>query len=167
MSNNICHLEEKYDEIMKLYDLADELAATVDSNVVENPEAQLKLVEPIIEQLGGSADELTEEFINAAEGKIKRTTRNRVEASLRKIYNALDEYTMKAHGNAKLASARINNIADSIITKIKEELEKIVIIFLDFMQLSLDRVMHKNEYEELKRRHTEIAFQLHHMSQQP
>lgn len=167
MAQDIRQLEEKYDQIMRLYDLADELAATVDSNFVDNPEAQLKLVEPVIEQLGASADELTEEFINVAEGKTKRTTRNRVEASLRKIYNVLDEYTRRVHGNARIASAKLGNIADTIVAKIKEELEKIIIIFLDFMQLSLDRVMHKNEYEEMKRRHTEVAFQLHQMSQQP
>lgn len=167
MAKEIRDLEEKYNEIMSLYDFAGELAATVDDALVENPEAQLTLVEPVIRQLGESADDLTEEFINVAEGKIKRGTRNRVEGALRKLYIAMDEYTVRVHGSAKLKSAKLGNIADAIVAKVKQELEKIIIIFLDFMQLSLDRVMHKIEFEELKRRHTEVIFQLHQMSQQP
>ncbi len=166
MSAKHLSLEEKYEELMKLYDLADELAATVDSKFVENPEQQLKLVEPLIEQVGSSADDLTEEFINIAEGKIKRTTRSRIETAMRKVYNSLDEYAKTLQGGVYRVSGKIGNIADSIVAKIKEEMEQIIIIFLDFIQISLDRVMHKNEIEELKRRHTDIAFQLHQMSQQ-
>ena len=167
MEKNLQQLEEQYDVIMRLYDLADELADTVTSRFVENPQSQMKIVEPLINQLGSSADELTEEFINLAEGKMKRSTRNRVEAALRKIYNALDEYTQRVHGNLQEASGTIKNIADSIVEKIKLEVENLVVIFLDFVQISLDRLMHKKEIEELKRRRTEVAFQLHQMAQQP
>jgi hypothetical protein len=159
-------LEEKYEEIMRLYDLADELLTTVESRFVENQDQQLKLVEPLVEDIGSAADELTEEFINIAEGKIKRSTRSRIETALRKVYMSLDEYARKLHGGVYRVSGKAGNIADAVIAKIKEEMDRIIIIFLDFIQISLDRVMHRNEIEELKRRHTDIAFQLHNMSQQ-
>lgn len=166
MKTDHAGLEEKYEELMKLYTYADELAATVDSRFVGNPEQQLRLVEPLIEQLGESGDELTEEFINIAEGKVKRSTKGRIETSLRRVYNALDEYASKLRNGVLDSSGSISNIADSIVAKIKEGMERIIIIFLDFIQISLDRIMHKNEIEELKRRHTDIAFTLHQMSQQ-
>lgn len=166
MSKKLQNLEEKYEEIMKLYDIADELANTIENRAVQDPQAQLKLVEPLIEQVGSAADELTDEFINLAEGKKKLATRNKVEGALRKIYSALEEYTRKVHGNAQVTGRKIKNVADSIVEKLKAEVENLIVIFLDFVEISLERIMHKKDVEELKRRRTEVTFQLHQMTQQ-
>ena len=166
MAHSIEELEEKYEEIMVLYDLADELATTVDSRIVENPQFQFDLVEPLIEQLGESTDELTEEFIALAEGKQSAKSKGKVEKALRKIYAALDDYNLKINKGVRKLSNKITNIADPIVKKIKEELERVIVIFLDFVTLSLDTVMQKQELEELKLRQTAVAFQLHEMSRQ-
>ncbi len=160
-------LQEKYEELMRLYDLADDLADTVESRFVQNPESQLKLVEPLIEQIGAAADELTDEFIALAEGKKKLSTKNRIEGALRKVYMAIEEYTRQVHGSAKVTGRKVNNIADTVVEKLRTELENIIVIFLDFVEISLDRIMHKKDVEELKRRRTEVTFQLHQMAQQP
>lgn len=166
MSKQLQSLEQKYEEIMKLYDIADELADTVESRSIESPQSQLKLVEPLIEQIGNAADELTDAFISLAEGKKQLSTRNRVEGALRKIYSALEQYTRKVHGTSRVTGRKIKNVADSIIEKLKDEVENLVVIFLDFVEISLDRIMHKKDVEELKRRRTEVSFQLHQMAQQ-
>lgn len=166
MSKQKQSLEEKYEEIMKLYDFADALADTVESRFVTNQEAQLKLVEPLIEQVGSAADELTTEFINLAEGKKKLATRNKVEGALRKIYIALEEYTRQVHGAAQVTGRKIKNVADSIVEKLRAEVENLVLIFLDLVEISIERIMHKKDVEELKRRRTDVTFQLHQMAQQ-
>lgn len=166
MTQNLASLEEKYEEIMKLYDLADELAETVDGRFVENPERQFHLVEPLIETIGESTDELTEEFVNLAEGKKPQQSKIRIETALRKIYHALDDYTLRAHGGLRKAGKRASNIADAIVQKIKDELERIIVIFMDFVKLSLDTVMHKQELDELKRKQARVALQMHEATQQ-
>lgn len=158
---------QQYEEIMKLYDYADDLALTVDSQFVEDPADQLQLVEPIIEQLEESTDVLTEEYIKFAEGKSRRTSRGKIEKALRKIYSSLDEYRIKLHREIGEVKEGMNNIADAIIMKIKEKLQNVIVIFLNFTQLSLDRVMHQHELDEIKQKQQNIFFQLHQMSQQP
>jgi uncharacterized alkaline shock family protein YloU len=166
MSKQKQSLEEQYEEIMKLYDIADALADTVESRFVTNQEAQLKIVEPLIEQLGNAADELTTEFISLAEGKKKLATRNKVEGALRKIYVALEEYTRQVHGASRVTGRKIKNVADSIVEKLRAEVENLVVIFLDLVEISIERIMHKKDVEELKRRRTDVTFQLHQMAQQ-
>jgi len=157
---------QQYDEVMKLYDYADELALTIDDDLVASAKDQLALVEPVIVQLEESADVLTDEFIQFASGKAKRGSRSRVEKALRKIYTALDDYTLKLHGTLNKNVKAIHNIADGIILKVKEKLEEIILIFVHFTQLSLDRVMNKGELEEIKRNQQHVFFQLHNLSQQ-
>ena len=45
----------------------------------------------------------------------------------------------------------LTNIADPIVTKIRAQIEKITLIFMRLMELSLDRIMHKADIEEFKR----------------
>jgi hypothetical protein len=165
LKKTISEMEQGYHSIMSFYDLAEELASTVDSQFVKDPASQLALVEPLIEQLSDSADVLTEEYINLADGKPTRKTRDRIEVSLRKIYNAMDDYQRKLTGGLLGAGQSVKNIADPVIYRIKLKIEEVIVAFLDFIKLSLDRVMHKNDLEELKKRH-HITFQLHQMAQQ-
>lgn len=159
-------LRKDYDALMELYDYADDLAATVDSAFVADQEAQLDVVGDLIEQLGESADVLTEEFIGIAEGKRRpKTAKSRVEKALRKIYMAIDAYYSRVGYGVKGAIRTVRNIADPIVDKIKKQLEQVIVIFLNFVQLSLERIMHKFEIEEMKRRHDRVAFLLHQAQQ--
>jgi len=65
--------ETKYHEITKLYDYAEELVNTVESELVSNPEMQLEIVEPLINEISDAADVLTQEFILIAESKKNKT----------------------------------------------------------------------------------------------
>lgn len=158
-------LEQKYYEITELYDLAEELADTVESEFVANPEEQLQLVEPLIEQVGEAADVLTEEYISLAEGKKLRASKNRIEGALRRIYVAIDTYHKKAMDTAQQAGASFMNIADPIVKKIKRQMEAIIGNFMELIDLSLDRIMQKSEIEDLKRRQERIAMMLHQLGQ--
>lgn len=154
-------LKSRYDEITSMYDLAEELVSSVESEFVSNPDAQLMLVEPLVEQVGDSADQLSEEFINVAEGKGNRT---KIEGALRKLYLALEDYK-KRLGVENAPVQKLVNIADPIVDKIKRQAEKIITVFLEFIDLSLDRIMHKAEVEELKKREEKVASMLHQISQ--
>lgn len=158
--------QHRYDQIMMLYDYADELAQTIDSQFADSASAQLKLVEPLIVTLEDSADVLTDEFINFVQKEPRRSSRAKIEKALRKIYTAIDDYKLRLHGNLKKVTKGIKNIADSIILAIKEKMEEVIVTFLHFTELSLDRVMHKHELEEIKRNQQHVFFQLHNLSQQ-
>lgn len=149
--------EQKYHDITELFNLNDELMATVPS--AENPEAQLALLEPLVEALGESTDLLTEEYIALCDGDTKRkgTAKTRIEGALRKVYVAMQEFTARA------ADAR--NAAHAVLKKVKRQLEHVVSHFMDFMTLSLDRIMQKNDVDELKQRHANIALMLHQLGQ--
>ena len=157
-------MEQKYYEVMELYTLADELALTAESNLVSNPDAQLDLVEPLIDAMGSSADILTEEFIALVDGKANRKTiaKKKIEDALRHIYSALSDYSEQS---AKMMQG-ISNVADPIVKRIKRQLEVVIATFIDFVTLSLDRIMQKNDVEELKQRQEKVALMLHSMGQQ-
>ncbi len=163
---NVDNQKQQYDAIMQLYGYADELIETAGSDFVDSASAQLALVEPLVVQIEESADILTDEYISLAEGKSKRSSRGKIEKALRKVYTAMDDYTLKLHGTLKTKTNSFVNIADAIILKVKEKLENIIVVFLSFVSLSLDRVMHKNELDEIKRNQEHVFFQLHNLSQQ-
>ncbi len=85
-------LERQYQQITSLYDLAEELAATVESKFVQNQEEQIALVEPLITQVAETADVLSEEYVSLFEVPIrKKSAKNRVEGVLRKLYAAFED----------------------------------------------------------------------------
>jgi hypothetical protein len=52
-----------------------------------------------------------------------------------------------------------------IVRKVKRQLEVVITHFVDFITLSLDRIMQKHDVEELKHRHASIALMLHQQAQ--
>ena len=157
VKHDINTLEQKYNDIAELYALNEQLMDTVENAV--DPEAQLALLEPLLEAIGDSTDVLTDEYIGLCEGAPahKQTAKTRIEAALRKVYAA-------AHDVEKRAAAT-KNAALAVVKKIKRQLELVVSHFVDFVTLSLDRVMQKNDVEELRQRHANIALMLHSMGQ--
>jgi len=145
-------LEKQYREIASLYDMAEELAGTVESEFTKDPETQLALIEPLIAQVADSADVLTQEFITVIEKPVlAKSAKNRVEGALRKIFMALEEYRKQLGLRSKQTAEGLLNIADPIVEKIRKQAEKIILIFMQLMAISLDRIMHKFEIEEFKR----------------
>lgn len=159
-------MEQKYYEITELYDLAQELIDTVESEFVQDKTEQLVLVQPLVEQLGDSADVLGEEFISLMEQPKNRNNPKKVEAALRKIYMAVQAYQERATKQASQTATAFRNVADPIIKKIKRQMEAIVAVFITIVDLSLDRIMQKTEIEELKQRQSQIALMLHSLGQQ-
>lgn len=164
-------LEAKYNDITSLYDFAEELVSTVESQFVANPEEQLAIVEPLINDIGDAADLLSEEFIMVAEttrGRVNKASKPRIESALRKIYVAINEYQARVNRVSKNAAGSLKNIADPIVAKIQRKVEQIVVAFLEFVQISLYSIMNKAEVEALRVRDTRVAMMMHQhaMSQQ-
>ena len=148
--------EQKYYDITELYALNDELLATVEN--AANPEEQLALIEALIETIGESADVLTDEYVSLCEGGSNRAhSKTKVEGALRKIYMGIHDVQARAR-DAK-------NAALAVVKKIKRQLEQVIANFVEFMTLSLDRVMQKHDIEELNERHANIALMLHNIGQ--
>lgn len=162
---SIEELEAKYSDITALYDYAEELVNTVESQFVQSAEAQLDLVEPLISEIGDATDILSEEFMLIAEGQKQKisgkASKKRIEGAMRKILSALNDYHAQVRGNAKKMQGAIKNIADPIVAKIQRQVDKIVGIFLEFIQISLSSLMSKAEVEALKARDTRIAMLMH------
>lgn len=163
-------MEAKYHEITKLYDYAEELVSTVESKLVSDANKQLEIVEPLINEMGDAADVLTQEFLLIADSK-KNKTQNKaskahIEASLRKIFAAITDYQARVKNVSKKAHGAIQNIADPIVTKIQRHVEQVVLIFLEFIQFSLQNVMGKMELEALKVRDARVALMMHQQAMQ-
>ena len=156
---NQMHLwEQKYSDIVELYALNDELLATVEQ--AASPEAQLALIEPLVEAIGESADLLTEEYIGLCQGATsnRNSAKSKIEGSLRKVYMAIHEFHTRTARDAK-------NAAHQVVKRIKRQLEQVISNFVDFITLSLDRIMQKHDVEEIKARHASISLMLHHLGQ--
>jgi hypothetical protein len=145
-------LEKQYRQITGLYDLAEELASTVESKFVQNPDEQMALIEPLISQVAETADVLSEEYVNLFEAPArKKSAKTRVETALRKLFAAFEEYRTRSGLRSKKTLAALANIADPIVDKIRKQVEKITLLFMQLFELSLDRIMHKYEAEEFRR----------------
>ncbi|MDE3060505.1 MAG: hypothetical protein KGJ06_05790 [Pseudomonadota bacterium] len=163
--------QSRYLEITKLYDHAESLVGTVESDFVKDASAQLELVEPLISELGDATDVLAEEFLLIAEGKKRRgkskASKSHIEGALRKIFTALHEYHARVQGAGRKARGAIQNIADPIVQKIQKQVEQVIIIFLEFVQISLHSIMGKMELEALKVRDPRIvALMMHQQAMQ-
>ncbi len=143
--------EEKYYDVTELYALADDLLATVEQ--AENPEAQLALIASLVETIGESADVLGEEYISLCDGKKEHKSKTRIEGALRKVYGAISDFGTRAR------DAR--NAAHLVVKKIKRQLEQVIVNFMEFLVLSLDRIMQKQDVEEIKQRHAHLSLMLH------
>ena len=152
-TNQMNMWEQKYHDITELYRLADELLETVETST--NPEMQMGLVEKLVETIGESADVLTDEYIALCDGKpaAKKSAKSKVEASLRKIYMAIGDFSNRARD--------MRNTAHVVVKKLKRQLEQVIENFVEMVQLSLDRIMQKHDVEELKARHANIALMLY------
>jgi len=157
--------EVRYNEIHRLYDLAEELVNTVESEFVSDPSSQLEVIEPLVNGIGDATDMLTGEFILIAEGRKNKNagkaSKTHIETSLRKIFAAINEYHHRVRDISKKAHGAIMNIADPIVSKIQRHLEQVVIIFLEFMQISLQNIMSKAELDSLKSRDSRLALMMH------
>lgn len=158
-------LEEKYYEITELYDLADELIGTVESEYVSAPEAQYALVEPLVEEVSEATDVLSAELLVIADSKGRVRNKPKIEGALRRVYHAIDAYHKRVEQTASGAAEGFRNIADPVVKKIKRQMEMIIATFIELVDLSLDRIMHKSEIEALKQRQEKIALMLHSVSQ--
>ena len=158
---SIEELEERYNDIAVLYDFSEELVSTVESDLVKNQEVQLKIVEPLIHEIGEVTDVLTDEFtLLAAHNKRKNrkhANKVHVEAALRRAFAAISEYQTRT----KKFGQQAFNVADAIVQKIQRQLEKVVVIFLEFIQVSLQSLMGHAELEALRVRDARIALLMH------
>jgi len=157
--------ETKYNDITALYDIAEELVNTIESDLVTDPNAQMLIVEPLINDIGDATDILAQEFLLIAESKkmgvSSKASKPQIEGALRKIFAAMTEYQNRVRNVSKKAHGAIMNIADPIVKKIQKQIEQVVIIFLEFMQISLQSIMGKMELEALKIRDARVALMMH------
>ncbi len=157
-------LEESYHQITALYDHASELVETVESRLTADPDLQLALVEPLINEVGDATDVLTEQYLHLADGARRggtgKASKSLIEASMRRIYAAIADYRERVQAAGRGAV----NIADIIVAKIQRQVEKVIAIFLDFIQLSLAHIMGKAELDAIRQRESRVALMLHQMS---
>ena len=161
---NLNELKTSYDEITALYDVADDLIASVEEAPDEQKEFQFTLTNPLVEQIEESTDLLTEEFINFAEGKKKRFRRNpkrSIEAAFRKIYAAMEQTVNQIvnHNNpvAKTVASRLSPLLDII----KRQVEKVISIFVGIIDLALESIMPHTDLENLRQHEERVAEFMH------
>jgi hypothetical protein len=161
-------LEQRYNEVTKLYDLAEEVLSTVESSLVSDPDGQLAMVEPLVNEVGDAVDVLAEEFMLIAESKKNKTqsraSKKNIEGSLRRIFVAIAEYQARVSSVTKKAHGSIMNIADPLVKKLRRQVEQVVVVFLEFMQISLQSIMNKTDLDALKQRDSRIALMMHQMA---
>jgi vacuolar-type H+-ATPase subunit E/Vma4 len=160
--------KSKYQDITALYDHADELIATVEDITVKSKQKQLDLVELLVNEVADATDILTEEFILVAESKKPRGTskfsKKRIEGALRRIFVAISGHNESAKHIFNDANDVIVNITDKIVKKIQHQLDKVVLIFLELINISLQSIIGKAEMEALRVRNTRISVMMHQLS---
>jgi hypothetical protein len=157
-----------YNDITGLCDTAEELLSTVENPAVKDPQAHLDMIEPLINEIADASDVLAEEFLLVAESKKNRTaskfSKKRIEAALRRITSTISEYQDNTTNIAKKSGNIAVALTTSIIKKIQLQLDKVIGIFLEFCQISLQSIMSKAELDALRSRDARIALMMHQYS---
>lgn len=158
-----------YDDILKLYDYAEQLVATVEQ--VSDPQEQVALIQELVDTLEKYAPDLCEEFVNLADsdGKPTSVKMTRLETGFRQILIAIRNYRQKtgARSRLRLNLRFLRNIADGIVDNLRKHMQHVVAMFLEFLPLGLNRFMQPKEIEEMKKREPQVAQILHTMSLNP
>lgn len=157
---SMAELEQHHEEICELYDLSEELIDTVEHELIHAPKEQLWLVEPLVDEIGEATDILSEEFIALAEGSKQRGQNSRMESALRRIYTAIDAFHGRMEQAAEMIGEEARSLSERIVRKITRHLEAVVAMLVDFVDLSLDRIMTNRHAEELRKRQEKIASML-------
>jgi len=161
-------LEARYYEITKLYDVAEEILATVESKLVSDADMQMEIIEPLVNEIGDATDVLAEEFMLIAENKkgklTSKASKSHIEGALRKVFTAITDYQNRVNNVTKKAHGAILNIADPLVKKLRRQVEQVLVIFLEFINISLQAIMNKNELDSLKQRDARVALMMHQMS---
>lgn len=162
-------LEQYYMEVESLYDLTGELVNTLESPETRSIDTQMMLVEPLITEITDATDVLTEEFLQVAKGarhNMSHTaSKSRIESSLRRIYTALNDYRARSARVYGKSSSKLREATDKAVDAIQEQVEKVIAIFVEFIQLSIQSVMNKVEMTLLFQRQQKLALAMHAMSQ--
>ena len=158
--------EGNFRKIVGLYDVAEELLLTVENQTEVNPELQLEMVEQIVETIEESADILAGEYANLAEGTQgkKKINKKIVEGALRKIFLSVDDYKKKASTISESAARSIDRLVKPVLGRLRGAVEEVVSFFLEVVEISLEKIMHKTEVEEMRKRNQRIAQLMHQMA---
>lgn len=150
--------KQTYDEILELYDFAEALVETVEDNRIIDPYAQQKLVIDLVDSLEQAGDELSGELLTyvQSEGNSHKVHKTKIESAFRKVFNAIDKYRKQVQDVGR-------NIADEIVARVEQHVEHVVAVFLDFVRLGVNRFMHHQQIEDMKRRERHVASILHEM----
>jgi len=157
-----------YNDINFLCDYAEELLATVEHTALTEQQAQLELIEPVVNEIADASDVLSEEFLMIAESKKNRASgkfsKKRIEVALRKIYAILNEYQAEVKEAAQTVGNSVIAATNQIIKKIQQQLDKIVTMFFEMAQISLQSIMSKSELDSLKSRNSQLAVMMNQYS---
>ncbi len=81
-------LEEIHNEIMDIYDLAEDVLKAVERKDAEDPELEVEIAEPLIKQIEESTDIVSEKYLDYVESglNVKPSDAAEVEAAMRKVF---------------------------------------------------------------------------------
>lgn len=158
----------KYQDITALYDHADELINSVQDSTIKSNQNQLDKVELLVNEVADATDILAEEFILVAESQKPRGTskfsKKRIEGAIRCIFVAINSYNEKDNQIFNNSIIKISSITDKIVEKIQTQLDKIIVIFLELVNISLQSILSKVEMDALRVRNTHISVMMHQLS---
>jgi hypothetical protein len=158
-------LEQYYLQVESLYDLTATLVDTLESPDVKSIDTQMALVEPLITEITDATDVLTEEFLQVAKGarhNMSHTaSKSRIESSLRRIYTALNEYRTRSARAYGQTTSRLREMTDRAVDAIHEQVERVIALFVEFIQLSLQNLMSKADMDLLFQRQQKLALAMH------
>lgn len=116
--------KDAYQDIMGFYRYAERLVDTVDDPATDNPEEQLEVVEPLIEEIEGSTEVIANEFRQfIKEGQpLGVLSQKRIETALRNIYLSMCDTQLRA---ANLPYKKAKRDLDMTYEHLSRHLEKV------------------------------------------
>lgn len=161
--------EKNYEEIVSLYDVAEQIVEEADED--ENG-SDAVLVDPLLKDMDFSINEFIESYIALVENEMKGREKGvrkkfqaKLEIAMRVMFTSMNEcYANIIKEEKRTHRKSLKILAGLISSSLRGQMHKVIGAFIGLVDLSTNKFMKKSDIEELEKRDKEIARQLNEAS---
>lgn len=145
--------------IEKLYDLADQLMMTLEDARAMHQDAQIDIIEPLVEEVVSAADQLSEQFCEYADSKDKKEAAGKFgfRPVFVRIFKAVDECLNKVNQTSAEVAENITTVIMPTVDGLLKHTEKLFGRLIHIVERTRDAVKKREEFYKMVVRESHIA----------
>lgn len=148
-----------YRDIVELYDIAEEMAGTVEDHRALHQQEQMDILEPLVEEVISAADALSQQFCEYAEAsdKEKAAKKFKIRPVFQRVFKAVDECLSKLNGASAEVAENVTIVVLPAVERLMRHAERVFGRVLSIVERARDTVKKRKEFYEMVVRESHLA----------